>query len=237
MGTTRVAAAAALCAAALLVTAQPASAHVSIQGEGTKGGFSIVTFSVPNERADASTSTVEVQVPQDQAIPFVSPQPKPGWTVTTTMRTLAKPVDAEGESITDVVDTVKWTGGTIAPGQFDLFSISAGPLPDDLDELAFPAIQTYSDGEAVRWIDPTPASGEEPEHPVPVLTLVDAPAGSDHHGEATTTTASDGGEQAAATEGDDSDDSKGLATAALVIAILGLAAGGGALVMARRRPS
>jgi hypothetical protein len=32
--------------------------------------------------------------------------------------------------------------------------------------------QTYSDGEVVRWIDSTPKSGEEPEHPAPTLELI-----------------------------------------------------------------
>lgn len=42
------------------------------------------------------------------------------------------------------------------------------------DQLVFKALQTYSDGDTVRWID-DPAPGTEPEHPAPVLTL--APAG------------------------------------------------------------
>jgi uncharacterized protein YcnI len=220
--TARITAATALCAAAFLLGSQPASAHISIPGEGTKGGFAIVSLSVPNERDDASTTTLTVQIPQDQAIPFVSAQPKPGWTVTTTTRTLAEPVTTEGETISEVVDTVTWTGGGIEPGQFDLFSLSVGPLPTDVDELAFPAVQTYSSGEEVRWIDPTPASGEEPEHPAPVLKLVDADIAAETQSEVTSeTTSSD-------------DDSNALAVAALIIGALGLAAGLGAIATTRR---
>ena len=34
-----------------------------------------------------------------------------------------------------------------------MFTISAGALSEDQDELVFKAIQTYSDGEQVRWIE------------------------------------------------------------------------------------
>ena len=85
------------------------------------------------------------------------------------MRTLDEPVDAFGQEVTEVVDTVTWTGGEIGAGEFDTFSLSVGPLPEDVDELAFPAIQTYSSGEEVAWIEPTPEGGEEPERPAPVL--------------------------------------------------------------------
>jgi methionine-rich copper-binding protein CopC len=48
-----------------------------------------------------------------------------------------------------------------------------GPLPEDVDQILFPSIQTYASGEVVRWIDEPLESGEEPEHPAPLLTLVD----------------------------------------------------------------
>jgi uncharacterized protein YcnI len=175
---------------ALLVTvlAGPASAHVTIPGTGEKGGFSIVTFSVPNERPDAGTTQVEVQLPQDYPLSFVSVQPKPGWTVETTMRTLDEPVDAFGEEVTEVVDTVTWSGGEIEPGQFDTFALSVGPLPEDVDQMLFPTIQTYSSGEEVAWIEETPEGGEEPESPAPVLVLVAADEGLEDGGEETTST-------------------------------------------------
>ena len=39
-----------------------------------------------------------------------------------------------------------------------------------MDTVDFKALQTYNNGDIVRWIEPTPAGGEEPEHPAPVLT-------------------------------------------------------------------
>ena len=238
MRATRLAAVGGIALIALLATAPAASAHVTIPDPGEKGGFSIVTFSVPNERPDAGTTTVEVQLPPDHPLPFVSVQPKPGWTVETEMRTLDEPVDAFGEEVTEVVDTVTWSGGPIGPGEFDTFSLSVGPLPDDVDELAFATIQTYSSGEEVAWIEATPEGGEEPEHPAPILRLVAAEEGGHTDGEVTTTTASSDDDEAAASADDESEDDDGtdaMAVAALVLGVIAVLLAGGAFITARRR--
>ena len=52
-------------------------------------------------------------------------------------------------------------------------------LPDDADSLAFPTVQTYSDGSTVNWVQVAPAGGPEPDDPEPVLTLT---AGESDHG-------------------------------------------------------
>jgi uncharacterized protein YcnI len=216
---------AAAATALVMLTAGPASAHVTIPGTAVKGAEdAIVTLSVPNEFDTASTTKFEVQIPKDVNIATVSPQAKPGWTATTTTRHLATPITSDDGSFSDVVDTVTWQGGSIGPGQFDTFSIAIGPVPDK-DELAFPAIQTYSDGTVVSWIDVTPASGKEPDHPQPILHLV-AATGSDHATTATTV------------KGDDSSsDGAGLAIAALVVAIVALGVGGAGFAAGRRRPA
>ncbi|WP_421118256.1 YcnI family protein [Aquihabitans daechungensis] len=228
-------------AAAVVLSAVPASAHITIPEPGTKGGFSIVTFSVPNERDDSSTTKIEVQLPKDHPLAFVSVQPKPGWEVETTKRTLDEPIEAFGETYDEVVDTVTWSGGEIGAGEFDTFSLSVGPLPEDVDSLTFPAIQTYRGGEEVSWIEPTPEGGEEPEHPAPTLALV-AGAEEGHHAagdEATTTVASSDSASSASTSADDDDDedegTDGVAVAALVLAGVAVVLGGAALVSSRRR--
>jgi len=235
---TRLAAVGGIALIAVLATALPASAHVTIPDPGEKGGFSIVTFSVPNERPDAGTTTLVVQLPPDHPLPFVSVQPKPGWTIETESRTLDEPVDAFGEEVTEVVDTVTWSGGPIGPGEFDTFSLSVGPLPDDVDELAFATIQTYSSGEEVAWIEAMPEGGEEPEHPAPILRLVAADEGAHTDGDVTTTTASSDDDEAAASVDDESEDDDGtdtMAVAALVLGVIAVLLAGGAFVTARRR--
>ena len=133
------------------------SAHVTINtlGTVTQGSFAKFGFSVPNERDDAGTVKLSVQLPADHPLAYVSVQPLPGWDITTTTRQLDAPLDGEGGSITEVVDTITWTatGDTqIAPGQFELFWISAGQMPTDVDELAFPSIQVTSSPLEYVWI-------------------------------------------------------------------------------------
>jgi hypothetical protein len=72
------------------------------------------------------------------------------------------------------VSTIIWSGGQIKPGEFQQFPVSAGPMPDDADSLTFKALQTYSDGDVVRWVEETTPGGPEPEHPAPKLTLTAA---------------------------------------------------------------
>ena len=214
---------AAVAAALVLLTAGPASAHVTIPGTAEKGADdAIVTLSVPNEIDGASTTKVQVQMPKDVTLASVSPQAKAGWTTTTTMRHLAKPVTTDDGTFSDVVDTVTWQGGSIGPGEFDTFSLAVAPLPSDKDELSFPTIQTYSNGTVVSWIDVPPASGPEPDHPQPVLHLVDATT-------ATTVKAS------SSSSSSSSDSGKGLAVGALVVAVVALGVGGTAFAGSRRR--
>ena len=154
------------------VSSWQASAHVTIDtlGPVSQGSFAKIGFSVPNERDDAGTVELSVQLPQDHPLAFVSVQPMPGWEIATTTRTLEEPLEGEGQSITEVVDTVTWTAtgdSQIAPGQFELFWISAGSMPTDVTELAFPAVQTYSSGEEVAWIEETTEGAAEPERPAP----------------------------------------------------------------------
>jgi uncharacterized protein YcnI len=222
----------------VVFTASEAAAHVTIDGEGVQGGFATFSFNVPNERPDAATTELRVQVLAD--LPFVSVQPKPGWTAEVAMRTLDEPIEGEGEEITEVVDTITWTGGRIEPGQFDLFGVSAGPLPEE-DSLLFPATQIYDSGEEVVWDEPPLASGDEPERPAPELVLAPPEEGDHVEGEegeeTTTSTAAEEGEsdgEAAASETEDDDDSQGLAVAALVVGGLGLVVGIVAMAMARR---
>jgi Domain of unkown function (DUF1775) len=58
--------------------------------------------------------------------------------------------------------------------------IIAGELPDNITTLTFKAIQHYSNGKEVAWIDaPAPGSTVEPQHPAPNLHLTGASASGD----------------------------------------------------------
>jgi uncharacterized protein YcnI len=178
----RLAVLAALVLGVVAVGALPAGAHVTVTpSSAPKGGFQVLSFNVPNEETDANTVKLEVTIPTKNPIAFVSYQPLPGWTVAVEKTTLAKPVTTDDGDVTEAVSKITWTATAdgLAPGQFDLFTISAGPLPTKTNKLTFKAVQTYSNGEVVSWIQQTVKGAPEPEHPAPTLTLT--AAGSDHH--------------------------------------------------------
>ncbi|WP_078888588.1 YcnI family copper-binding membrane protein [Streptomyces sclerotialus] len=162
-------------AGVVLLLAGPAFAHVTVQpGQAAKGGYTTVDFKVPNERDDASTVKLEVDLPTDHPLASAMPQPVPGWDVKVTKSKLDKPIESHGEKLTEAVTKITWTGGKIEPGQFQQFPVSIGALPEDADQLVFKALQTYDNKEVVRWIEPAKEGAPEPENPAPVLKLVDA---------------------------------------------------------------
>ncbi|MGQ0715859.1 MAG: YcnI family copper-binding membrane protein [Pseudonocardiales bacterium] len=165
----------AVCVVMLFVLAGVASAHVTVNPRtAQQGGYTKVAFRVPNERDTASTTQLEINFPTDHPIVSVSTRPVPGWTSTVQKTTLAKPITTSHGQITETVSKITWTGGKIAPGTFEEFDVSLGPLPTDTDQLVFKALQTYDNGEVVRWIDVAPPGAAEPEHPAPVLKLTPA---------------------------------------------------------------
>jgi uncharacterized protein len=232
---TRLPLAVALFAALALVFAGGASAHVVITpNEAAAGGYATLAFQVPNERDDAQTTKLEVQFPTDHPIASVRVEPVPGWTADVQTSKLATPIKDDDGEITEAVSTITWTGGSIGVNEFQRFPISVGPLPTGVDQLQFKALQTYSDGEVVRWIDAPTTDGSEPEHPAPTLTLT--ASGSGGHG-ATTTTAtsssSSGGQSVADSSDrvsqDDVDSAKTLGIVGIVVGAAGLLAAAGAL--------
>jgi uncharacterized protein YcnI len=213
----------AVAGAIVLAAAGPALAHVVVDPSAApKGGEATIDFKVPNEQDNANTVKLEVYLPTDHPIASVQTEPVPGWTATITKYTLSKPITTDDGQVTQAVSKITWTGGKIAPGEFQLFPASVGPLPTDTGKLVFKALQTYDNNQVVRWIDaPAAPGGPEPERPAPTLTLTDAA------GPATTT-------PAASTDISHSDTTaRGLAIAGIALGTAGAAYG----VFAGRRRS
>ncbi|WCN82630.1 YcnI family copper-binding membrane protein [Micromonospora sp. LH3U1] len=221
-------------ATAVLGFAGPASAHVTVNPkEATQGGYARVAFRVPNESDTASTTKLEVVLPENAPVGSVSTMPMPGWTVTTEKRKVDPPIEVHGSPLTEAVSKITWTAtgdAAVKPGQFQEFPVSMGPLPQ-VGSMVFKTLQTYSDGNISRWIDEPVPGGAEPENPAPVLTLTAAaPTGS-----AAPTAAA-----VASPDDDDDDEGNGLAVglgvAGLVAGLAGLALGGLAFARTRREP-
>src|SRR5688572_642658 len=124
----------AVAALALCTIAAPALAHVTVQpNEAIVGSFSRFVVRVPNERDNAGTTKVKVELPP---LAFVSFEPKEGWKRTEEMVEFDEPIDVFGEEVTEGVGSVTWSGGRINPGEFDEFGFSAR-MPDGEETLEF----------------------------------------------------------------------------------------------------
>lgn len=143
-----------------LFAATTASAHVHADADNpTPGSYAVLTFRVPNEsEKGALTTQLSVALPN---VASASTELMPGWTAR-----------LDRDAAAGTVRSVTWTaapGTGVGADQFALFRISV-KLPD-AQEISLPATQTYSDGTVVKWDQPTPAGGDEPEHPAPVVAL------------------------------------------------------------------
>ncbi|MFJ4920576.1 YcnI family protein [Streptomyces sp. NPDC088725] len=236
MNVARVSVAGAVAASALLLLAGPASAHVSVQplGEAAQGGSAVIDFKVPNERDNASTIKVEVNLPADHPLAYVSAQAVPGWKTDIVKTKLAKPIELHGSPVDEAVSKVTWTAtgdSKITPGQFQMFPLSVSPLPEDTDQLVFKAIQTYDNKEVVRWIEEAKEGAAEPENPAPVLKLT-APAadeGGAAHGSTAPGAAGNGAEKSdetkTTTASSSSDSGDSTDATARVLGIIGIVVG------------
>ncbi|WP_405917097.1 YcnI family protein [Streptomyces sp. NBC_00728] len=243
---------AALATAGVLTAAGAAFAHVTVHPESYAKGATdgLLSFRVPNEEDTASTTKVQVFLPTDHPLLGVLVTPQAGWAAKVTTIKLKKPIKTDDGTITDAVSEITWTGGRIRHGEFQDFAVAFGQLPDDTDQLSFKTLQTYSDGNVVRWIEEPQKGGEEPESPAPTLKLTAKGAGdetssagagesgsdsssSSSSSSSAPASSSSGTEQASVSDKGSDSTARGLGTAGLIVGVLGLGAAGFAVVRGR----
>jgi periplasmic copper chaperone A len=225
-------------AVAALLAPSAAQAHVTLQPDtAAAGGYTRLDVRVPNERDDAGTTKVDVQLPP--GFIAASYEPVPGWDVKVTMGKAQEPIDAgDGLKSDTQVSRITWTGdgkqGIVEPGEFQDFGLSL-KMPDGEagEKLTFKALQTYENGEVVRWIGP-----EGADEPAPIVTLTAGSEGGGHGAPAATA----GGSQQSATPASAPAASQvggtdTLSIVALIVGALALIAALGALAAARRSTS
>ena len=225
----------ALVLALLALLASPAWAHVTIAPDSADKGASDqeIAFRVPNEE-QTPTTKIQISIPTDHPLLGVLAQPVPGWTAKVTTVKLAKPIHTDDGDIADAVSEVDWTANSAATGipvgDFQRFEIIVGLLPSDTGTITFPAIQTYSNGDVVKWIQIQLPGGPAPDKPAPVLTLTKAGATATP----TTQPASTPTATASTVKKSDVDSARTLGIVGIVVGALGLLAAGAALARGRR---
>ncbi|MFC8451425.1 DUF1775 domain-containing protein [Kitasatospora sp. NPDC057223] len=143
-----------------LALAVPALAHVEVESE-TARALAVnatITFTAEAESTTAGLARFQVVLPEGiTAADVVLAEAPQGWTFAAT---------ADGYTV---------GGPALAPGKDAVHKVTVRQLPD-AGELVFKTLETYSDGEIVRWIE-LPQGGAEPQHPAPVLRLAAAAPG------------------------------------------------------------
>jgi uncharacterized protein YcnI len=214
-----------IAAAGIVALAAPAFAHVTVQpSEAIVGSFSRFVVRVPNERDDASTTKVTVELPP---LAFVSFEPKDGWKRTQETVEFDEPIAVFGEEVTEGVGSVTWSGGEVSPGEFQEFGFSAR-MPDGEETLTFEAIQTYSSGEVVEW-----TGAPDSESPAAQVNVFDIGAGEGEGELAVLADLAQGGTEE--TDDDAEGDDEGSDSLGLILGGLGTFLGLIAIVMASRR--
>jgi uncharacterized protein YcnI len=159
--------------AATVLAAHAASAHVTFEvPQATAGSTYKAVLRVPHGCEGSPTHTVRIKLPS--GITAAKPQPKPGWSVSSVKGKLATPyTDGHGNTITEGIVEVAWTGGKLLDEHFDEFVVRIG-LPNTPNvTLSFPTVQECEKG-VHRWIE-IPAAGKNADdykEPAPQLRLV-----------------------------------------------------------------
>jgi hypothetical protein len=134
----------------------PALAHVEVKADKTQAGAKDVTltFNGEAESATAGIRSERVVLPSGIAPADVRLVKAPaGWKFTTA---------ADGFTV---------AGKTLKVGEDAVWAVRLAQLPSDAATLSFKTLETYGDGDVVRWIDLPVAGQPEPDHPAPTITL------------------------------------------------------------------
>jgi uncharacterized protein YcnI len=234
-----------LAVAAVLLVPASAQAHISLHPNTIPAGaFATLDVRVPGEVEGAYVKKVDVLFPQ--GFTGVDYENVVGWSVKVIESTLATPIKEDGETIDTEVSQIVWTWtgplGKVDSGQFVDFPLSLA-IPDDAagKPLEFRTVQTYSDGMAVHWIEPS-LSAEHPSPRINVTTkggVIEDIAGDEAGPQAGQTAAGAASSTPApvAAKSISNGASKGLAIVALILGALGLIAGLVALAASRRKAS
>ncbi|MBB2943842.1 hypothetical protein FB565_003571 [Actinoplanes lutulentus] len=171
----------AVTAAAVLSTAGPAAADVTVSPASVpQGSGQNLTFKVTNEGA-APITEVTLRIPADTPIAEVYPLSVDDWAPKIVWQKLSQPLTSihNGTPVDEAPSAITWiaVGGTsIAPGGSADLTVAVGPLPT-LSSVRFAVDAKLADGSAAPAMPPASLT----------LTPSDGTAATTHHGAAPTT--------------------------------------------------
>jgi len=188
-----------------------AGAHVEIAPVGTLGADGTIKaeLAVPNECVGSATKSLELNLPATPALTTVNVDPMAGFTYAN--------ATGAGNAVTKVTIT-----GAVSGSEEKKFALTLGPIPPGTKELKMTALQNCTDGKVIRWVQPTPPGGTEPEFPAPVLVVKTQGATSESTVKVPVTTTK---------KADDSSSTGIIIGVIAAVAVLG----GGAFAFARRK--
>ena len=165
----------------LLALTVSASAHITLEKPEAPvaSGYKAV-FRVPHGCSGAPTVAIKIQIPA--GVISVKPQPKPGWQIATVKGKYDKPYTYYGNTLSEGVTEVDFTGGNLPDDFYDEFVFNTF-LTDSLTPgamLYFPVVQECP-GVTERWIE-IPAEGkvsDDYQTPAPGLHLLEKAASDD----------------------------------------------------------
>jgi uncharacterized protein YcnI len=153
--------AAAGAAALTLVLASVASAHAIMSPPIAKSKVDQqFTLSVPTEEEGATTTEIELTLPDGFSID--SFEPSPGW---------KREEAATGSGEERVIQKVTWSGGKVPTGEDAVFRFNGSM--DSSKTYTFKVRQTYSNGKVVDW-----SGSENSDTPAPTIEAVSDLGGS-----------------------------------------------------------
>jgi len=147
-----------------------AGAHVRLDpATAAAGSWTTFAVKVPNESGTASTVKLQLKMPA--GVMSASYQPVAGWTTKVVKSKLPKPVQTDDGPMDEAVTEIDWTatGKGIEPGQYQAFGVTLKVPSAAGTDIAFKAVQSYSDGDISRWIG-APSSDE----PAPTVAVTAA---------------------------------------------------------------
>ena len=166
----------------LFIVAQQARSHAVInEGEAVAGSFSFITLRITHGCGTSPTTQVRMKIPD--GVLRVSPRYEESWNVEKRMKTLSTPYkDEAGNLVTETVDEIVWSGGSLPDGSYGEFQVRA-LMPDEPGRtLWFKTIQNCEEG-TIRWIEVPTREGQSPyefKEPSPFIRLTETPHGDEH---------------------------------------------------------